>query len=189
MNLPTDREDQQLLARIATGDEAAFTELYERHAQAVSAFATLRGTPTDEVGETVGSVWVTCWTAAAGFHGKPTVKTWLLGITARQVASRHRDRARRSAREVLVQDVPDTHRPDEPLLSALASAQRHEMVEAVRGLPPHLYETVVLAWVEELPYAEVAQLQGIPIGTVKSRISKARTHLSLTLSARIEDGR
>lgn len=181
-------DDRELLQAVATGDEEAFTQLYARYAPAVAAFATMRAIAPEDLGEVVGKVWLACWLSASSFRGESSVKTWLFGITARQVAQQNRALARRHSREVLVYDAPETPSDDEPLEAALASATRDELATAVRGLPAHLYETVVLAWVEELPQAEIGRLLGIPVGTVKSRISTARAHVALHLHSHTKGG-
>ena len=56
----------------------------------------------------------------------------------------------------------------------LAQAGLGEIVAALDALEPALAETVRLAWLHELPYAEIAQVTDVPVGTVKSRVSRAR---------------
>ena len=67
--------------------------------------------------------------------------------------------------------VDDTVGPDDQVLE---TAGVEELLEALRSLPPDLVEVVSLAWLHELPYSEIAQALGVPVGTVKSRVSRAR---------------
>ena len=187
MDATSNTDDRGLVAQVATGSEEAFVQLYERYAEAVAAFVTLRGVSADELGEVTGAVWMACWTSAARFRGDSAVKTWLFAIAARQVASGRRRHAVRSARELLVDQVPDSPSADTSMEAVLASAEKDELVAAVKGLPPELYETAVLAWVEEMPYADIAEVQGVPVGTVKSRIFNARARLAHALGARSQD--
>ncbi|QRP46921.1 RNA polymerase sigma factor [Amycolatopsis sp. FDAARGOS 1241] len=64
----------------------------------------------------------------------------------------------------------------------LAGVERAALVEAITELPEHLREVLVLVLAEDLSYPEVATALGIPVGTVKSRMSHARRHLSARLS-------
>jgi RNA polymerase sigma-70 factor (ECF subfamily) len=78
-----------------------------------------------------------------------------------------------------------------PEPSAALAAQRdgQRIDEAIRKLPPPLREVIVLRELEGLDYAEIAQVAGIPVGTVMSRLSRARARLRLALEQAGIDGR
>jgi RNA polymerase sigma factor, sigma-70 family len=63
---------------------------------------------------------------------------------------------------------------DDPAGLVAAAVSVDELVAALRSLPEDLAEVVDLAWLHELPYAQIASTLGIPAGTVKSRVSRAR---------------
>ena len=134
--------------------------------------------------EAAADAWLGCWRSARAFRGDSRVLTWLLGITKRQVYVRMR-RARPvecaldDGTEQLADETGDA------LEVLLAQAGLDEIVAALDALEPALAETVRLAWLHELPYAEIAQVTDVPVGTVKSRVSRARALLQKTLGRRV----
>lgn len=169
--------DGQLLSMVAAGDESAFEELYERYATAVMSFAFRRVNDREVAREVADDVWLACWRSAGSFRGDGEVLSWLLGIAKRQVYMRWRgkhpetDERGANVLETLPDDVPG---PEEQTLSMYSV---NELCNQLRTLPVDILETVTLAWLHELPYAHIAELQGIPVGTVKSRIWHARKML------------
>ena len=69
--------------------------------------------------------------------------------------------------------------------AAAAQAGADEIMATLDALPCELAETVRLAWLHELPYAEIAQVTDVPVGTVKSRVSRARALMQETLGGRL----
>ena len=97
-------------------------------------------------------------------------------------------RAWRIRPEELPLDEDLTQLADEagdPSDALMAQAGIGEIVAALDALPAALAETVRLAWLHELPYAEIAQVTDVPVGTVKSRVSRARALMQETLGGRL----
>jgi len=162
-------DDGALLARVARGDGAAFRELYDRFADRVFRYAlTLlrnRHLAEDVLQETMIAVWE----GAGTFAGRSQISTWILGIARNQAYRMLRGEAKgeRMANEPLV--FPDPT----PVV------EREERVQkAVAALPPEQREVVFLAFYERLPYEEIARVQGVPEGTVKSRMFHAKKRLA-----------
>lgn len=179
-----EREATAALARVACGDEAALEELYRAFAPAVLAFALARvGGPGSGPEEVAADTWLGCWRSATAFRGDSRVLTWLLGIAKRQAYVRVR-RTRLAecpldeAAEALADGAGDAAD------SVLEAAGVAEILAALDALPVELAETVRLAWLHELPYAEIAAIADVPVGTVKSRVSRARRLLQETLGRR-----
>lgn len=178
-----EREATVALARMAQGDEAALEELYRAFAPAVLAFALGRVGSREVAEEVAADTWLGCWRSAGAFRGDSRVLTWLLGIAKRQAYVRTR-RSRSmecpldDSLETLVDETPG------PIDAALESAGIAELHAALDALPPELAETVRLAWLHELPYAEIATITDVPVGTVKSRVSRARHLLQQMLGRR-----
>lgn len=182
-----DEEEAQaraIVARIARGDEAALEELYRRYASAVFSFALARTFDRGAAEEVAADAWLGCWRSAKAFRGDCRVLTWLLGIAKRQACVRLR---RRRLKETPLDESAELVADDalEPLDAVLGAAGVDELLAAFDALPGELAETVRLAWLHELPYAEIAQVTDVPMGTVKSRVSRARTLLKETLGRRI----
>ena len=97
-------------------------------------------------------------------------------------------RMRRIRPEELPLDEDLTQLADEagdPSDALMAQAGIGEIMAALDALPAALAETVRLAWLHELPYAEIAQVTDVPVGTVKSRVSRARALMQETLGGRL----
>lgn len=178
-----EREAKAALVRVAQGDQAALEALYGAYAPTVLAFAAAR-LPSREVAEEVAAdTWLGCWRSAAAFRGDSCVLTWLLGIAKRQAYLRMR-RTRPvecpldDSLDALADAAPG---PSDAVLEAAGVA---ELLAALDALPPELAETVRLAWLHELPYAEIAAIADVPPGTVKSRVSRARHLLQHMLRRR-----
>lgn len=172
------------LARIARGDESALEGLYGLYAPAVLAFVSARLGDRGVAEEVAADVWLGCWRSAAAFRGDSRVLTWLLGIAKRQACARMR-RVRPTECPL---DEGATLLADEaggPSEALMEQAGVDEIVAALDALPPALAETVRLAWLHELPYAEIAQVTDVPVGTVKSRVSRARALVREMLGGRL----
>lgn len=165
--------EAQLLRRVASGDERALAELYDRYASAVFGFVFARVSARGVAEEVHADVWLGCWRSAPAFRGDSRVLTWLLGIAKRQVyVHTRRKPLPQTALDDEAWELPADH-GDLAELVASADAARVLLV-ALDGLSPELVEVVRLAWVYELPYDEIASLVGVPVGTVKSRVSRSR---------------
>ena len=171
--------DEELLTLLRDGDESALITLYRRRQGAVYRFAWhMSGSP--EIAEDVTQeVFLGLINGANAFDaGKGSLANYLYGAARFQVLKRW-ERERRfvpfAADEEdsgWVKELPD---PDTDLFADLA---RREIVaqvrEAVLSLPPHYREVVVLCDLHELDYSLAAQVIGCAIGTVRSRLHRAR---------------
>lgn len=188
-----DRQVATLLARVATGDRAAYDALYRRLYPRVYAFVLRRLRDPSLAEETTVEVFFELWKNAGRFRGESRAATWVFGIAHFKclAASRAARRSKRSAviatdSEVL-EAFPDRMDPED----ALAARERVGQVKVALGmLPEGQREVVELAFVEGLGYGEIAERLGVAEGTVKTRISRARSMLRRLLSgAEGADGR
>ena len=176
--------DNELLQRLRQGDEAAFVALYRRRQGSVYRFA-LRMCGSASVAEDVTQeVFLILMREAARFDAtRAQLTTWLLGIARNQVLKRL-ERERRWV--ALADDETENnfahHAPDP--FAALSHKLTVETVrQAVLALPPPYREVVVLCELQEMTYAETAEVLGCAIGTVRSRLHRGKALLSGTLSA------
>ncbi len=172
--------DDELLFRLRNGDEQAFAALYRRRQAAIYRFAMhMSGSPA--VAEDIAQeVFLALLREECGYdRERGTLSGYLFGI-ARKLVLRNRERGR--------SDVPLESETDESTTrelavidDPLAGLTRHETIEALRravqGLPRRYREVVVLCDLEEVDYAEAAVILGCPIGTVRSRMHRARALL------------
>lgn len=171
-----------LLARLKDGDEAAFTALYRRHKDAVYRFALLATGSASTAADVTQEAFLHLMARPEQYEpARGSIAAWLCGV-ARNLARRAG-----SGRE----DATD---PDEfadggavalPPAEAACPAERllaNETAEQVRAalaaLAPHYRDVLILCELSDLSYAEAAQICGIDIGTVRSRLSRARAQLA-----------
>ncbi|HET7601304.1 MAG TPA: sigma-70 family RNA polymerase sigma factor [Gemmatimonadales bacterium] len=109
------------------------------------------------------------------------MRAWLLTIVRRTAFTwlgRRRDERRREASEPLESVPLDARDPEAEMLRGALHDALHE---AIRRLPPEFREVVILRDVQGLSYAEIAEIVGIPKGTVMSRLARARQRLQRAL--------
>jgi RNA polymerase sigma-70 factor, ECF subfamily len=170
---PTDNE---LVRLISSGDREAFAELYRRRQANVYRFALqMSGRP--ELAEDVTQeVFMVVMRGDAGFdETRGTVKAFLLGVARNYVLRRlkqERHFVSVEEHEAISYGEADGH---------LATLTRNETIESVRkavlSLPEHYREVIVLCELQEMSYGETSQVLGCAIGTVRSRLHRARAML------------
>ena len=180
--------DEQILARyidvgIPAGDrEAAFHTLVDRYHRRVFAicFEVLRSRSDAE--DATQETFIKLARGAAGFRGDAKLSTWLYRV-ARNVCTDHvRHHARRPATPVADPGQLD-EAPSEPDSSA-GTAEHLAVAAALDTLDALSRRALVLVAVEGLTYAEAGEVIGLPVGTVKSRVSRARGRLAAALAER-----
>lgn len=174
-------EDTDLIRRVGAGDRAALKTLYERHSDALYKFLRYRLRDPFEASDVTQEVFLEIWRAAARFEGRSSPRTWIFGIARNKAV----DRMRRGAREASVPD-PDTEIPDEapdPETIAVRASDAARLRTCISGLSDTHRSAIHLAFYEELPYAEIATIEGVPIGTIKTRVLHAKRLLMHCLAA------
>lgn len=175
-----------LLARMKRGDETAFVALYRRHCDAVYRLALLYCGSSAGAADVTQDTFLHFITQPGQYDpARGSIAAWLCGV-ARNLARRAaglREEATDPA-ELADDTAPfaaqvDT---DTPLERLLRDEAAERVRRAVAALPSHYRDVVILCELSELSYAEAAQVCGIDIGTVRSRLSRARTHLAQRLA-------
>ena len=170
--------DDDLIAAIAAGDDAALRQLFSRHAPWLA--ARLRShLPAADVEDVLQETFLGAWRGAGGYRAEGA-GAWLWGIARRQAALWLR---RRGPADLPLAD--DGYGVDEGARDpADLAVNRADLADAVDTLGPEgsaARETWRLLYVEDLPVAEVAKRTGVPPGTVKSRAHHARRLLRAVL--------
>lgn len=174
MGTPFEDEDRLLLARIANGDKAAMRALYERRHDALFAFARLRCGDDAAAADAVQDTMLEVWRKAGTFSGRSAARTWMFAIARNKLA----DRARRSARLSFTDETPERADEGPGPDAVLAAVQDAERVRAcLSRLTEAQRAAVRLAFFEDLPYPDVAAREGVPLGTIKTRIHHAKKAL------------
>ena len=172
--------DGVLIERSARGRPDAFVEVVRRHEAAVHAFLARRA-GRQAADDLLGEVWVRAFGGRGGFNpAHSDARPWLYGI-ARNVLRAHWRTWRAADRAGAVEAVDPWDDVIDRLDSA-AAARTREMVGAVRALPPEEREVLLLVAWEQLTPAQAALVLGIPPGTARSRLHRARAALRPVLA-------
>ena len=175
-------DDDELITRLAGGDDRALRELFSRHAPVLA--ARLRTVlPPADVEDVLQETFLAVWRGAKSYRPEARAGGWLWGIARRQAALllRRRGPAAASLPDLLALDaagLPGINAPNDPAETVVAQAH---LASAVATLSPAEHEVWRLVYVEDRPLAEVAELTGVPEGTVKSRAHRARRLLRAAL--------
>jgi RNA polymerase sigma factor (sigma-70 family) len=178
--------DAELVARARQGDTAAFGELVDRHRRAVYRAAHAALGSAEEAEDVAQEAFLTAYQKMATYRGEASFKTWLLAIAWRRARRRRRGLASLWRRFVsggaLESPAPDG--PPRPQEAALIDAERARHVQRlVRALPARLRDPLLLCASGEQTYREIAEVLGIPEGTLKWRVAEARRRLKQRLAA------
>ncbi len=176
-------DDEELVARVAAGDDTALRELFSRHAPWLA--ARLRSVlSAADVEDVLQETFLAVWTGARGYRPESPPAAWMWGIARRQAALFLRRRGPATLLLPVAVIEADGQHASDPAEAALSRAQITEAVTALgpEGSPDR--DVWQLMYVEDRPVAEVARLMGIPEGTVKSRAHRARRLLRAALGGR-----
>lgn len=176
--------DEELLRRMAAGDEQAFVALYRRRQAGVYRFALHMSGSETTAEDVTQEVFLALMRDTARFDPRRgTLAAFLYGI-----ARNHVLRSAGWEQPPTSEPALEPAAPDADLLGELT---RQETIESVRaavlGLPMHYREVVVLCELQEMEYAEAAGVLGCAVGTVRSRLHRARALLAERL--RVETSR
>lgn len=178
----SDDPDLVLIERIKLRDQDALYELAKRYHRTLWAFLMPRLECQQEwVREVEQDVLLGVWKSAGAFRGDSLVKTWLFGIAEYCASNTLRSRSYRAGGpSIQLPKAPDDFADDDRYSFPSHEdtfANREEILTIWHGLPADLRAILDLACVQRMPYSEIAMKLGIPIGTVKSRVFRARHEL------------
>lgn len=181
----SDQSDAALLTRSADGDAAAATELYRRHSAAVYRFVWVTTGSEADAADIVQETFMAVLERHTGYdEGRGSCTAYLCGV-ARHLMYRRFDKridVLAEIEEVAEQAgaVPALPLPHDQVEHAQALRQLHS---AIRALPPHYRDVLILIELQEMSYADTAAIAGIELGTVRSRLARARARLAELLGA------
>ena len=163
--------DKKLLADIAKGDRTALKGIYDRYADGVRIFA--QGWLSDpfEAADIMHETMMEVWRSADRFAGRSSVKTWIFSIARNKSIDRNRKAGRG------VNQEPDTTIADEtpdPEATTAAFQDAQRVRACIDTLSPSHQSAIHLAFFQEMSYPEIAALENVPVGTVKTRIMHAK---------------
>ena len=174
------RADQALLALVASGDRAALETLYRRHSPWITARLQHRCGDRELVDTAVQDTFLAAWHGAKRYRGLGDVGAWLWGIAIRKLIDQLR--ARRPtpiAPEVVTMSISNAVSFEEELLGSGAFGS---IGPALARLEPDLQAVLLATAIDGLTTKEAARLLGVPQGTVKTRLMRARAQLRAGLA-------
>ncbi len=171
------KSDDVLLADVAEGDRPALRTLYERHAPWLVLRLSRRCSDPGLVEEVVQDTFVAVWRGAKRFRGEGDVAAWIWGIGIRRLIDRLRRRP--AALPSLVEPSPTVVSAEEEVLLGV---EHGDLGGALNRLSPELRAVMQATVLDGLTTREAGRLLGIPQGTVKTRLMRARLELREALT-------
>lgn len=173
-------DEDKIVQRARRGDAAAFEQLVTAYRDRVYRLA-LRlcgnGADADEAAQ---EAFLAAWRGLPNFRGESRFSTWLYQLATHAAIDLLRREKRHAAGDIDEVDTPDS--APSPQQQAERNEQRQAVRDAVLQLPPEQRQVVVLRFMEELSYEEIGAALHLPVGTVKSRLNRAKAALREILS-------
>ncbi len=170
------RSDAQLLEDIAAGDRDALRMLHERHAAWLALRLRRRCADGDVVAEAVQDTFVAVWRSAGRWDGSGEPAAWIWGIAIRRLIGvlRTRDRWKRDRPTPVIPESDSITMVEDNVLLGI---EHGDLAGALGQLSPELRAVVQATVFDGLTTREAGRLLGIPAGTVKTRMMRARTQM------------
>lgn len=183
-------EDSMLIERAQRGDQSAFDLLIRKHSERAYQYAFRLTRSQEEASDIVAEAFVRIYKALGSFKGESAFTTWLYRIETncfldmrkkqRSRPATSLDAALQTADGELALQIEDT--APSPYIET-ERRERMSLIEtAVEDLPEYQKAMIVMYHAEMLSYEDIAQSLDLPIGTVKSRLNRARMSLRERLS-------
>jgi RNA polymerase sigma-70 factor, ECF subfamily len=189
-------EETALIEELRAGSEEAFAWLIGRYHQPI--FSLLARTVRDraDAADLTQEVFVKVFRGMGGFHGESSLRTWIYRIALREASNQRRWWARHKQHEIpMEQEISENESgapvrlkellvdPGESPFDAAVHTETRERVERALSQVPEPYRTtLILRDIEGFVYEEVAEMQGVNLGTVKSRLVRGRAFLKMLLA-------
>ena len=181
--------DMLNLKRAVRGDERAFEALIEPYADATYRLCLRMMGNEQDAADMAQEAFLRAWRSLSSYKGQSRFSTWLYRVTSNVCLDELRRGKRRKASS-LDERIDAGWAPvddmDTPEHHAMRTEQRRALERAIQELPEDMRSAVVLRDIQGCSYDEIADILGANVGTIKSRISRARARLREILSAQME---
>lgn len=188
-------EEAAIIAELQAGSEQAFASLIAQYHAPLYSFIARTIPDPCEAADITQDVFIKVYRGIGGFHGESSLRTWIYRIAVHEASNQRRWWCRHKRREVTIEQdlgpggqepfqLKDTlvDRQDSPFDLAAGAELREQVEAAVRELPGAFQAVVVLRDIEGFSYEEVAEILGLNLGTVKSRLMRGRAQLKSRLA-------
>ena len=178
--------DEELIARFQKGDENAYTELVKRYRDRLMTFVYRFVSDMEQAEDIVQDALVKVYTHKHYYKEVAKFSTWVYTIAGNLAKTELRKRKRRQTSSLSTLGLDDK---DYDLPSVELETGEHiqgeytekKIQEAIQLLPLHFRTVIILRDIQELSYEEISNIVSVPLGTVKSRINRARLQLQEAL--------
>lgn len=171
--------DAELVERVRRGDETAFHTIVDRYAAILYRLAVVMVNNVTDAEDIVQETLTGAYISFPRFEGRASLKTWLTRILMKQVA-RHRRywRLRRATSiDAMRDETGDAFEAGVGAVTPESTGARLDLQTMLAALSPEHRQVLVLREVEGFSYTEIAEAMGVPMGTVESRLYRARHEL------------
>lgn len=184
--------DQLLVERAQQGDKKAFNLLVVRYQNRVAGLLT-RYIPRDDIPDIVQESFIKAFRSLESFRGESAFYTWLYRIAVNTAKNHLTSLGRRPPREdILAEDAENyesgmnLREADTPESLTLSEELKKIVFETISNLPDELKTAITLRELEGLSYEEIAEVMQCPVGTVRSRIFRAREAIDIKINPLIQ---
>ena len=181
-------QDDLLIRRAANGDEQAFEKLLLAHQKNVYNLCYRMVQDPDDALDLSQEAFLKAWRSLSTYQFDAAFSTWLYRLTTNVCIDFLRKRTRQAHASLTAEDEEEEGReytvPDPapgPEEQAITNDRQKAVNEAMQKLPEDYRLVLQLRVVEDLPYEQIADIMQVPVGTVKSRLSRARLQLKKIL--------
>ncbi len=187
------KTDQELIAESVSGRTEAFDALMLRYQDRLFSALVQILRDREEARDVVQEAFVMAWTKLASFRGESGFYSWLFRVAYNIAMSSKRKKSLPTTsidnQPASGSITPEDHHPDNQPSHQMETSERQHMVRAALEELPEDYRTVlILKEMESFKYEQIAEIVGVPIGTVRSRIHRARSLLRENLLKLLPEG-
>ena len=178
--------DEELVRDIRRGEMQAFDELYDRYSRRLCSYIYRYLGDRDQAEDLLQEVFITVLRDRGLKLREGRLRAWLFTVARNACLTHLRDSRRRQdkARAHFDQRGPEADPGASPEDAALRGEQAAAVQDALASLPQHQQDALVLKQVGNLTYGQIARIQGVPEGTVKSRLHNAVKHVQRWIARR-----
>jgi RNA polymerase sigma-70 factor (ECF subfamily) len=163
--------DEDLISLVGGSDAEAFATLYDRHGRAAYSLAYRMMGERQAAEDLVQDAFLKVWRAAGSYRTeRGSVRNWLLSVVHNRAIDQLRSRASRRRTQKKIEASAPTSQPSEAFAQTWRNSQREQVREALKTLPQEQLKIVELAYFSGYTHMEIAELLGLPLGTVKGRM-------------------
>jgi RNA polymerase sigma-70 factor (ECF subfamily) len=195
-------DEAALIAELRAGSEEAFAWLIARYHQPIYSLLARMVQDRADAADLTQEVFVKVFRGVGNFHGESTLRTWVYRIALHEASNQRRWWMRHKQREIPIeQEMTDgdcgtpvrlkemlVDPAESPYDIAVHAENRARVEAALSQVPEPFRTTLILRDIEGFVYEEVAEMQGVNLGTVKSRLVRGRAFLKAILTAPPADG-